>query len=492
MTLSLDSVAQVSVNITQAGARARGFGNGLIVGTSAVLPLYERIRIYEELADVGTDFGTSAAEYLAAQSFFLQDPAPTQVKIGRLFTGVQAGYLKGGAVSSTVGTYTGVSNGGFDITINGVLKQLTGIDLSGAASMAAVAADLQTALAAAVASTTCVWNATLSCFIITSPTTGTSSSIGYATAPTGGGSPTDMSALLGLTGVTGALAVTGIAAETTTSGLNALKLFDPDFYGLTLTSFADVTAREDAAAWAEANKCLFFHNTADTNAPLSGATSDIGYVLKGLGYARSAGQYSTSNPYAVVSMMSRALAVNFDKPNSTITLKFKKEPGVAAEPLTPTQAAALKAKNYNYYVDRGGFNMLEEGVVANGRFIDEVMGLDWLQNAVQIAAFNELATAATKIPLTDAGTARIVHAIKRDAMDKAVKNGLVAPGTWNGEDVGEIKSGDFLGTGYYVYAEPVASQSSTDRDARVAPPITIICIGAGAIHSVQVTINFQR
>ncbi len=315
-----------------------------------------------------------------------------------------------------------------------------------------------------------------------------------AVAPTGGGAPTDASTQLGFTGAAGALPVAGIAIENMAATLQASDIFaagSNGWYGLALTSVASVQDNKDAAAYAEAGKKLFFYTISDPNAELSAATSDLGYFFKNLTYNRSAGQFSSSSPYAAVSMAARFFIVDYTQPNSTITIKFKQEPGIQLEPLTATQSAALKAKALNYYVDRGGFPMVEEGVVANGRFIDEVIGLDWLQATVQNSVFTVLATNVTKIPQTDAGTAVLVQAVDK-ALSAGVLNGLLAPGVWTGANLGTKKNGDFLENGYYVFGQAVKDQLPSDRALRKSPAISAICIGAGAIHSCAVTITFQR
>lgn len=77
-------------------------------------------------------------------------------------------------------------------------------------------------------------------------------------------------------------------------------------------------------------------------------------------------------------------------------------------------------------------------------------------------------------------------------MDQAVVNGLVAPGVWNGGDIGELMAGDTLTKGYYVYAPAVASQAQADREARRAPVIQVACKLAGAVHYADVEINVVR
>jgi hypothetical protein len=170
---------------------------------------------------------------------------------------------------------------------------------------------------------------------------------------------------------------------------------------------------------------------------------------------------------------------------------FKQLPGIGADALTETNKLQLESYNLNFYTTFGTFTMMANGVTGSGRFFDEVMGLDWLQSTVQTNVVAELTGAVTKIPQTDAGVAKLVSAITM-ALKQGVTNGLLAAGVWTGDPVGEKATGSFLADGFYVYAQPVSQQSTVSRAAREAPAITAICIGAGAIQSCAITINFQR
>ncbi|MDR8284203.1 DUF3383 domain-containing protein, partial [Acinetobacter baumannii] len=107
------------------------------------------------------------------------------------------------------------------------------------------------------------------------------------------------------------------------------------------------------------------------------------------------------------SVFGRAFSVNFNGTNTTITLKFKQLPGVAAEDLQVSQAKALKDKNCNVFA---GYNndtaILQEGVMCDGSFIDERHGLDWLQNHLETALWNLFYTTPTKVPQTEGGVNR--------------------------------------------------------------------------------------
>jgi hypothetical protein len=496
MGASENDVVQVTVNVTPSAPRARGFSDLLILGTAAVLPLSGRVRLYADLPAVDVDFATTDEEYKAAAIWFSQQPRPTSVKIGRRFTGAQHGQLRGADVHATLlSAFTAVTNGGLDITIDGVLKQLTGIDLSGAASMAAVAADLQTALAAAVASTTCTWDGAH--FIVGSPTTGTSSVIGYAVTPTGGGSPTDISTLLGLEAGGGAQSYSGIAAESVTAAWNASAVFDPAFYGVAIAS-TTVQDIKDTMAFAETGVYLHAYTVTDPAAKLTATTTDLFSYAKSQGYQNSFGMFNGGSPYAAIGALAKQLLVDLTKPASAINMKFQQLHGIAVDSsLTSTEIAALKAKNANYYTtfaapgSTSDFSMFAEGVCGDGSWIDQVFNLAFAQARLQAAYFGVLVTAGTKIEQTDHGVQRIVQALDKE-MAILVAANVLAPGVWLGDDVGEVKSGQFLQDGYYTYATPVVSQSQGDRDARIAPPITILGTGAGAINSGSVQFNFQQ
>lgn len=489
MTLPVDDVVSVQMLVSPTAPVAAGFGTALILGKSTVLPLEERIRTYTSLAGVVADFATNTEEYKAAAIYLGQTPAPAQLLIGRRFLAAQAGKLRGSAtVSAVFSTYTGITNGGFDVTVNATLIQVTGLDLSGAVSMAAIAALIQTKLAAGLASTTCTWTGTY--FLITSPTTGATSLVSFASTPTGGGSPVDVSSTLGFTSTSGALAIAGIAIESMTASANAALAFNNTWYGLLLTADASTQDVKDAAAFAETNKKLFFFTTSDANAKLSVSTTDLLAFMQTQGYSYTLGVFSSS-PYAAASALARLFVTDFTQPNSTITLKFKQLPGVGIDTITESERLAIEGKNGNWYSSVGGFSMLANGTVASGRFADEVQGLDWLRATLQNLVFTELATAVTKVPLTDKGVSRLVAAATK-GFSQAVSNGLLAPGIWNGQNLGEKKSGDFLETGFYISAGTVAAQSASDRSLRKSPPLSAICIGAGAIHSCAITVTFQR
>lgn len=492
MSLSVSDVVNVSVVLSPIAAATRNFGSLLILGSSTVIDTTERLRLYSSLDGVVTDFGTNSQEYKAAALYFGQTPQPSVLYVGRWAQTATAAVLHGGvltAAEKAIANFTAITSGGLRITIDGTLKSLTGINLSAQTNLNGVASALTTALGGAG---TVTWNASLGRFDVVSATTGTSSTITYATAPVSGA---DISALLKLQTGQASAPVAGIAAETLLSAVTTVADKSTDWYGLyvaaTGVADADVLA---VAGFIEGtgNSRIYGVTIQNTQVLDSTVTNDLASQLKGLGYKRTFTQYSGNNAHAAASIFGRAFTVNFNGSNTTLTIKFKQEPGVTAEDITTSQAATLKAKNCNVFAAyQNGTAIVQEGVMVNGYFFDEVHGTDWLQNDVQTAIFNLLFTSTTKIPQTDQGINRILSTIE-SRLAQAVVNGLVAPGVWTADGFGALNSGDTLTKGFYVYAPPVATQSTADRQARKAPVIQCAIKLAGAVHSVNTIINVNR
>lgn len=487
MTIPVSKVVGVKIFSSPTFPARKGFGLLNIIGTSASLPAGDRIRFYSDMDGVSADFAANTEEYKAAQIFFSQSPKATQLAISRRFDTAVPGQLLGGlGYEKNIATFNAIANGAFNITIDGVAKNVTAVDLTAAANMNAVAAAVQAKMQLVAAGSTCVFNGQR--FILSSGTTGAASTITFGSAP---GAGTDISGLLAIRAEDLGYYTAGSDAESITDSLNKLQDKNQSWYGFMLTNEATEQNLKDAAAWAEARVKIFGYSSSASNIQDMAQINDIATFFKDSGYDRTIGVYDDNDPYPVASAFARAFVVNFNEQNSTMTLKFKRLPGNTPVNITESQRLALTAKNINYYTYFGDSAMLAEGVMASGKFFDEVHGLDWFQNAIETNVFGYLYSQTTKVPQTDKGVARIVSRVEK-ACNDAVNNGLLAPGQWNGMDLGQVKSGDFLPKGFYIYAQPVAQQNQSDREARKAPPIQVIAKGAGAIHFADISVTFER
>lgn len=497
--LPISRLVNVDVVLSALAAQAQNLSTLLVLTTSAVVDVVERLRTYNTISDVATEFGTSGPEYAAALLWYQQSPQPDQIKIGRWAKTASKGKLLCGLLSGAEQALTAwkaVTTGAFKIGIDAVaVTAVSGLNFSTVNNLNGVAAIIQTALQAANAgfsAATVTWNATYFRFEIESGTTGATSKVLFLTAPTTG---TDISGMLkGLSTSSGAYVADGIVAET---ALQAAALFDDRFgqswYGLVMPEAVDADHLA-VAGFIEAtnNKHVYGVTTQNAGVLSSVVTDDICTQLKALSYDKTMVQYSSSNAYAVCSLLGRALTVKYSGNNTVITLMFKQEPGIAAEGLSETQMQALASKNCNVFV---GYNndtaIIEKGQMASGEFIDTITGADAFSIHVMNEVYNLLYTSPTKIPQTDAGSHLLVTTIE-SVCSMYVRNGFLAPGVWDQSGFGELAQGDFLPKGFYVYAPPVSTQLKADRQARKSVPIQVAAKCAGAVHTVDITLNISR
>lgn len=492
--LSVNDIVTVTIQMSPVASPLRNFGSLLILGDSDIIDIQERYRKYTSLSSIATDFGTTAPEYKAALLFFSQSPAPAQCYLGRWAASNTSGKLVGTALTATqqlIANFNGILNGGINFTVDGIAKNLTGLNFSGQTNLNGVASVVQGAFAG---SASIVWNAAYNRFEVKSSTTSTSSNISFASP----GSGVDISSLLGLTQLQGGYTVAGALAETIESCVNTFMNLTNAWYGLQIAATAAIldasyvnVASAIEASGSSVSRILGV-TTQEAAALLTSSTTDLAALLQAGGYSRTFCQYSSNNPYASASIFGRAFSVNFQASNSTITLKFKQEPVIVAETLTETAAAALDSKKCNYFVNfNNNTAIIQQGTMANGFFFDEVHGTDWLQNQLQTDVYNLLYTSPTKIPQTDAGINQIATVVSQD-LQLAVNNGLVAPGVWTGPPIGALVTGQYLSTGYYVFQPAIATQAASDRQARKAPPIQAAIKLAGAVHFSAIIVSVNR
>lgn len=275
--------------------------------------------------------------------------------------------------------------------------------------------------------------------------------------------------------------------ETWPVAIQACRESNGTWYGLyvadTLTS-ADIQA---IAAYVETINAAFFFEDSESD-DITNATTDVFSVLKGLGYRRVFGLYSTSQ-YAGAAAMGVAMGHNDGTANSAFTMAYKTLVGIATDDLTPAQVAFLQDKHANYYVNRGGrYDVLETGVCSNGTFFDELIGIDQMTNELQLGCMDVLAKSRTKVPYSDAGALQFVDACNV-ACRAAFDRGFLSPGQWDQPTLLNLENGDTLESGFFCQAEPVANQSAANRANRICPPIYVAVHLAGAIHSVAIVVH---
>ena len=305
---------------------------------------------------------------------------------------------------------------------------------------------------------------------------------------------------LGLDNAAGGRIAQGQASETIEEGMDAIGGLDDSWYFVALDS--GITAAIDLLAlsrWVQAaNNYMLALDVTGDSVLVQGESASLAAQVSALEQGRTFLVWSRTSAHKALSLAGRLSTVNFDGQNTLITAKFKSLPGTVPDVLTTAQKEELDRKRVGYYTRFGPDAIFAEGWLANGDWIDVRYWLDWITNAIQTDVYNLLREHPTRVPQTDSGVASITAAINR-VCGAGRRNGGIAPGQVSEALAHDIRSAtgnrDFNGTltlGYLVSVGSIADQSQGERDARMAPPISVWLKASGAIHSAEVKLVFTN
>ena len=158
------------------------------------------------------------------------------------------------------------------------------------------------------------------------------------------------------------------------------------------------------------------------------------------------------------------------------TFKFKNLKNISADSLTPTEIKTTEEKNMNIYIRKFqvigmGQDQLNNGIVANGDYIDHYESMDWIVFRVKQEVAKLLMT-TEKVPYTDDGIQSVVLSVIT-ALNDGVSNGIIATNAQN-EPLYDV---NFL---------TVDEIDLEDRKNRKLTGINFKYVEAGAIESVTV------
>ncbi|MCA7953854.1 DUF3383 family protein [Burkholderia seminalis] len=295
MSNGLPVSRRINVTLSLAALAAQGanLNTALVLGASTVIDTNERMRSYAGITDVAADYGTAAPEYSAAALYFGQTPKPQSVCIGRWAKTATSGSLRGGVLSTAqqaLALWQAVTNGAFNITIDGTARNVSALNFSGVSNLNGVASIVQAALASYA---TVVW--TGSQFQVTSKSSGIGAAASGTITLTANPAANDTVTING-TAVTfvaaapaGSQVLIGANAAATAANLQAFLAASADA-NLSQCSYATVGTVTTVTAIALGNAgnaiTLAKSSTAIT---LSGATLAGGVAASTVSYATAPG-----------------------------------------------------------------------------------------------------------------------------------------------------------------------------------------------------------
>lgn len=184
----------------------------------------------------------------------------------------------------------------------------------------------------------------------------------------------------------------------------------------------DAADQEALAEVVQGLKKVYGTSSSDPDATNPSATGDIGSLLSGAGYDRTFVVYSENadEEYPEAAWIGDQLPRT---PGSNDWC-FKNVTGVTPTKLTDTQRATLREKGYNTYTTVGGVSIFQDGNMADGTPIDEIIFVDWLVARMQEGVYFRLIN-TLKVPYTRAGFTLIENEI-RSVLSQGIANGGLA------------------------------------------------------------------
>lgn len=406
---------------------------GRLFTTNPLLPPGTYAQEFTSASEVGTYYGTDSEEYKRAVLYFSwvskNITRPKRISFSRWVDVAVAPKIFGDVKTQTLATYTAISNGSFKMTISGVQTTFTAIDFSGAASLAAVAAILETALQTGsgtmYTSSDVVWNTARGSFDFTGGSAVATTDISVQAGTTG----TDISDLIGWLSGARLITANGAAIQTITQTLDASSEASNNFGSFLFIPAFTLDQTTEAAVWTAAQNVMFQYMVPVSIANRSTwSAALIGYAGVGITLSPLSTEYPEMAPMIIMA------ATNYSAQNSVQNYEFQDFPTLTASVSTTDDAVLYNTLRINYIgvtQTAGVFlSFYQQGVLCGGATAPQDMNVfaneQWLKTEAQ-AAFMTLLLALPKVSANAQGRSQLMGTLQT-VVDQALNNGTISVG----------------------------------------------------------------
>ena len=533
--LALSNLINISVTVAPTAASANSFNQGLFIANSGVIPTYgagARLQQFSSTtAMLSAGFTVNDSEYIAAQIYFDQTPAPAFIWIGAqnptalgtitidgrtVADGVMSSSVNPTHISSATAAFVS-GDVGSTIIVEGAgaagAALITTISSITSGTVAVLAGTCLTTVAAAQTSigplgsgyhaldtvtvtqagasygTVQIVTVGISGQVLTAQVLSGSQGTGYTVAnnlPTVAVSPSTGSGFeVNITVVGESLLQAATACRAASSSWYGLAVYNPvDADNLALAEWAD-------ALWQNTRYYAWSADTAIANGTVNNLALQLQTLeLRVMGiYATTQGGLYPNNIYAAAGLMGVDMGLNTGLANSFFTLAHKQIAGIATELVTQTQYTNIKSAGFNVYGNFSPYQFFEPGFMSNGAPSYLWLYLAMLVNNLQIDILNVL-DSLPAVPQTNSGEQLLINGANT-ACAYLASIGFIAPSTWQEQPVLNLATGQALPAGYLNQAQPYALQSAGNRAAGDAQPIYCCITTAGAVQSLVIGVYTQ-
>lgn len=480
MTIPASQLVDITPRVIGGGLSGLAFV-GTFLSKSTRLPANQAVPFYSQKA-VGEYFGTSSDEYALAGNYFIADSnsskKPDVLWFFRKLDSAVAAFVRGTSNPATLDELKLITAGTLTISVDGTTKSLTGLNFSAQTSFSGVASVVETALNGG----TCSWDTNFNSFVITSPTTGASSTISYA-------SGTAASAL----GLDAGVLSQGSASKTLTETMTACVSSNSNFWSFMPIWKEESTDALELAEWCNNQGVRFMYALVDTsNAGLTpNNQACLAYQTKD--YYGVCALYNTKALGAMA--MGIGAAINPAQLNGRKTWAYKQQSGLDFTVNDETSAPVLLANGYNFYGDyataSNQFKLFQNGQISgDAKWIDTYYGQIYIRDGLQNAWINALMMNNT-VPYNQSGYG-ILRAAAMDIINSAVNAGFIRQGVKLSEsqkatvqsEAGLDISGALETQGWYLQ---ILDPTVQVRSERGTPVVNFWYMDGGSVQLIQGT-----
>jgi hypothetical protein len=410
-----------------AGVRLRDL-IGRLFTTNELVPTKSLVE-FTTVEEVGDYFGTSSEEYKRAQ-FYFSFISKSITRAKRIafarWADVATAPQVFGTTHASLATLEAIEDGSFTISLGGTENEVTLLDFSGALSLAAVAAIIQTAIRAEEvdalwASATVTYDATRNAFNFEGGATGVN-----AITVSAGVTGTNILTLFGWGA--GAILSDGVAIETVTDTLTESSEATNNFGSFLFMPTLTIEEIEEAAAWNATQNILYQYMV-----PV--AKSDaVTYYAALQNYAGVAVTVSeTADEYPEMIPMTLLAATDYTRRNSTQNYMYQIF-NVTPSVTNTTESNNLDAQRVNYYgrtQTAGQFidfyqRGLLMGLPVNPSDQNVYANEQWLKDAAG-ASIMELLLNLPKVSANARGRGQLLSQLQ-SVINQALFNGTISVG----------------------------------------------------------------
>lgn len=443
----------------------------------------------ESVADY---FGASSREAQMSTIYFAgydnSTTKPSTLYIAQYNAGAVAAYLRSGSFEGVTLTQLQGISGVLTVTVDAVAYTTGNINFAAAVSFSNAAALVEAALLAVGCYADVLYDSQLNTFVITSPSTGSGStiSVGSGSIATG----------LRVTTATGAVLSQGAAAAVPATFMAGIVAATQN-WATFATVFEPITSvKLQFAAWVNGttDRYAYVAWDSDNTVPAGDAPSSFGAQVALLEYDGVIPIYDTTGDIAAF-FCGAVASIDFEQTQGRISFAYKGQAGLTPDVTSAVAYQYVLANSYNCYARfataNDQFTNFQPGSTpGQWNWADAYINQIWLNNALQLA-YMVFLSSVNSVPYNQQGYNQL-RAVALDPINTALNAGVIQPGVTLSNSqrsqidtaVGGPAAAVVQTQGWFLDIKDATPET---RAQRASPPMTLYYTDGGSVQQIELS-----